>query len=217
MNELLQQLAEPFPKEVESVIKKGNARLTYIPVNEVINRLNVVLGVENWSYEIVSCARDTTDADWIVAHVRLTAIINGAVIHRDGYGGVKIKYMKSGSVLDLGDEFKGASSDALKKAAMSLGVSAYLARSDAALEIEAAEAAVEATDPQVKAAWDNFLSLAKGMDEDTKNGVASFWVEYSGDRPKPTLETASVKDLIALSEEIIRLSFGADKVEEASA
>jgi len=51
---LFEQLSEPFDPAVERQLKKGGASLTYIPVSEVITRLNRVLGVDMWSYEIVS-------------------------------------------------------------------------------------------------------------------------------------------------------------------
>jgi hypothetical protein len=126
----LRELAAYFPKESESKLKKGGASLTYIPVGEVIARANEVLGF-GWSFEVV----DThLDGDWITAHVRLRVSGTSEEGHysstRDGFGGQKIKYTKAGSIVDLGDEFKGAVSDALKKAFQSFGVALYLARDE---------------------------------------------------------------------------------------
>ena len=121
----LEALSAPFPKEVERSLDKGGVTLTYIPVSEVITRLNEVLGVFGWSYTIVKCDRDILDPDFIVAHVRLEV---GEIV-KDGVGGQKIKRTRAGDILDLGDEYKGAVSDALKKAAQALGVGLYLARS----------------------------------------------------------------------------------------
>ena len=155
------------------------------------------------------CRRDPVASDWIIAHVALTAIIDGSVVHKDGFGGQEIKYMKNGNPVDLGNEFKGAVSDATKKAAQSLGVGIYLARSDEALELEAAEP----VDPKVEAAWDNFKSVADTLTEEQRVKLSEFWSEYSGGRPKPTAETASMVDVTALSDEAIRLSFNATVVE----
>ena len=126
----LQELAAYFPKESESKLKKGGASLTYIPVGEVIARANEVLGF-GWAFEVV----DThLDGEWITAHVRLHVSGTSEEGHysstRDGFGGQKIKYTKAGSIVDLGDEFKGAVSDALKKAFQSFGVALYLARDE---------------------------------------------------------------------------------------
>ena len=209
MSEVLKKLSEPFPKEVERTLKKGGTSLTYIPISEVVSRLNNVLGLDGWSLVVKECRRDPVASDWIIAHVALTAIIDGSVVHKDGFGGQEIKYMKNGNPVDLGNEFKGAVSDATKKAAQSLGVGIYLARSDEALELEAAEP----VDPKVEAAWDNFKSVADGLTEEQRVKLSEFWSEYSGGRPKPTAETASMVDVTALSDEAIRLSFNATVVE----
>jgi hypothetical protein len=127
-SELSTALSAPFPKEVERSLDKGGATLTYIPVSEVIVRLNDVFGPLGWSYTLVKCERDVLDPDFLVAHVSMTV----GDITRDGVGGQKIKRMKSGDIVDLGDEYKGAVSDALKKAAQSFGVGLYLARGHSA-------------------------------------------------------------------------------------
>jgi hypothetical protein len=127
-SELLTELSKPFPREVERQLDKGGVTLTYIPVSEVIARLNDVFGPLGWSYTQISCDRDALDPDFLVAHVRMTV----GDITRDGVGGQKIKRMKSGDIVDLGDEYKGAVSDALKKAAQSFGVGLYLARGHSA-------------------------------------------------------------------------------------
>lgn len=124
-NEFETQLYAPFPKEVERQLDKGGTTLTYIPVSEVIVRLNEAFGILGWSYTIVKCERDILDPDFLVAHVRMTVVDTT----RDGNGGQKIKRNKAGEIIDLGDEYKGAVSDALKKAAQSFGVGLYLARS----------------------------------------------------------------------------------------
>lgn len=142
---IFDSLSEPFAPGVEKQLKKGGTSLTYIPVSEVITRLNRVLGVDMWSYEIVSCDRDSLDPDWVVAHVRLKATFVPTDtspqldVTKDGVGGQKIKRTKSGDIVDLGDEMKGAVSDALKKAAQHLGVGLYLARSEESRNLEQEE------------------------------------------------------------------------------
>ena len=127
MNDDLLALALPFDKSVESSMVKGGTRLTYIPVSEVIHRLNEVLK-GSWGYTVVSYQRDPLDPDYVVAHVSMKVYMDGEPVIRDGFGGVKIKRNKAGEIVDLGDEYKGAVSDALKKAAQSFGVGLYLAR-----------------------------------------------------------------------------------------
>jgi len=122
--------------------------------------------------------------------------------------------MKNGDPVDLGDEMKGAVSDSLKKAAQALGVGLYLARSDESLQLEQEIAEEEAIDPAIKAAWEAFTSVVASLDGDQKAKLNEFWVEFSGDRPKPQQDTATVADLTALSEEAIRLSFNAEYVDD---
>lgn len=215
VSDLQASLNEPFPPEVERELKKSGTYLTYIPVSEVINRLNKVLGFNNWSYEIIKCERDSQDADFVLAHVRLTATVEGSYlpVTRDGFGGQKIKRTKSGEIVDLGDEFKGAVSDALKKAAQSLGVGLYLARTEEAMEhdsqpVVAQPARVE--DPALEALWTSFVSVSKSLDADAKALLNEFWVDYSGGRPKPTRDTAEVKDVEELLAEATRLYLDAE-------
>ena len=129
-DKIMQALAAPFPREVEKTLVKSGVSLTYIPVSEIITRLNEVLGIDLWSLNIIRCERDVIDPDYIVAHARLTwhPSHDLPMVIRDGIGGQKIKRSKTGEIIDLGDEMKGAVSDALKKAAQSMGIGLYLAR-----------------------------------------------------------------------------------------
>ncbi len=209
------ELSEPFPPEVQRQLKKGGTYLTYIPVSEVITRLNKVLGFDAWSYEIIKCERDSLDPDFIVAHVRMS-IYPGTdkfvSVTKDGFGGQKIKRTKQGDIVDLGDEFKGAVSDALKKAAQAIGVGLYLARTEEAMEATEAPAPVvqKLVDPQIEEMWTSFTSLVGGFGADGKAQLNKFWTEHAGGRPKPTLATATTDDLEALIGECVRISFNGE-------
>lgn len=207
MSNLYEALTNPFPPEAERILRKGGAALTYIPVSEVITRLNKVLGVDRWSFDIISCKRDELDPDYIVAHVRLTWYTGNpetwTSVDRDGYGGQKIKRTKSGEIVDLGDEMKGAVSDALKKAAQTLGVGLYLARSEEAMYAEM-ESEME-SEPQVVAPaasqsdelvklWDAFTSFTKNFSSDQKAKLREIWNEYSDGAPIPKLNSVSIED-----------------------
>jgi len=212
MATLYSNLYEPFPPEVERQVKKSGTALTYIPISEVITRLNKVLGVDGWSFHINSCRRDEHDPEFVTAHVTLSATIEGTNVSRDGIGGQKIKRTKQGDIVDLGDEFKGAVSDALKKAAQTLGIGLYLARSDEAIEMdieEEAQKAAASINPEIAKLWDNFVNLSKTLSAEKKSQLNDFWVTHSGGKPKPTKTSASVGDLEALIAECVRLSFDA--------
>lgn len=149
-----EQLAAPFPREVEKTLQKGSARLTYVPVSEIITRLNDVFGVGYWGYRINSCARDAVDSDFVIAHVTLfiysQSISDTAQI--DGVGGQKINRTRTGEIIALGDDMKGAVSDALKKAAQALGVGLYLARSEEPRRDQPAQAFSSAPDQVITSA-----------------------------------------------------------------
>lgn len=184
---ILAQLSEPFPVEVERQLKKGGASLTYIPVSEVITRLNKVLGVDMWSYRIIDCKRDALDPDFIVAHVELTATFVPTesappiTVHRSGIGGQKIKRTKSGDIVDLGDEMKGAVSDALKKAAQHLGVGLYLARSEEALYLEQAEETADSPIPVEH--FEKLRSILNALPVDDIERAKDHWITISNERP----------------------------------
>lgn len=122
-------LAAEFPAEV---LDENNG-FTYIPVEYVIDRLNKVFNY-NWDCvptEITLGEKETRTNkkgnQFTVLPVYATVLLTvrsstGAVITRVGSGGNVTGYGKS-----EGDGHKGAVSDALKKAAQSLGVGLYIA------------------------------------------------------------------------------------------
>lgn len=112
-------LTAPFKHTQQ--LKKGNATLTYVPASEVIDRLNACLGVSQWSF---ACETAHADESYVVVKGRLT-VPGGATYEQ--YGGQVVNKKKDGNPLDLGDDFKGAASDALKKCAQMIGVGLYLA------------------------------------------------------------------------------------------
>ena len=219
------ELAEPFPPEMERELRKGGTTLIYIPVSEVINRLNRVFGVRGWSSEIIRCERDALDPDFIVAHVRLSIHSHNDYlmsIQKDGFGGQKIKRTKQGDIVDLGDEFKGAVSDALKKAAQQFGIGLYLARSDEALSLEierdhASHSSAPTVDPKIASLWEKFRELSKGFDAEQKEQLGQFWSEFADGQPKPTRETVTMQGVMALIEQATKILFpGSDYTYDAS-
>lgn len=215
-NEMMNELYAQFPQEMERVRMVGGVELAYLPISEVINRLNRVLGVDGWSFTIVSVGRDTIEPDEVIAHVCLTAEINGKTVVKHGLGGQSIKKAKStGKPIDVGNDFKGAVSDALKKAAQQLGIGLYLARTADALEAEdamlsgPAEAPVQAVSSEVDEAWSRFMDMAKGLNPEQRSSLNEFWSSYSGGKPKPTKASASIDDINALIEQVVKIQFSA--------
>lgn len=208
--DIMSELNDPFPQEVERILRKGGTELIYIPVSEVINRLNRVLGVDGWSSEVISCQRDLGDPDFIVAHVRITAHFLGGVV-KDGVGGQKIKRTKQGDIVDLGDEFKGAVSDALKKAAQQFGVGLYLARSEDALSLEARQDSIEEMSPEaqkIALLYKNFVGLREQLDENGIEAIRSYWKSVSGGKPVPKPTEFTEEELNGLIAEATRIILG---------
>lgn len=210
-SKLFVELNEPFPQEMERTLVKGGTRLTYLPVSEVITRLNRVFGPTGWSSEIIKCERDSLDPDFIVAHVRLRidtpapGFLWGVGTVKDGFGGQKVKRTKAGEIVDLGDEFKGAVSDALKKAAQQLGIGLYLARDPEAIEIDDARHAPEPQPNITAAMYENFMSLRNQLNEAQLNDLRSYWKSYSGGRPVPKPAEFTEQELEVLIVECTRL------------
>lgn len=216
-SELAKLLSEPFSAEMERVIVKSGVELVYLPIGEVINRLNKVLGVDGWSFEIISVRRDEIDCDEIIAHVSLTAFFDGVTVVKHGFGGQSVKRQKKDNrTLDLGNDFKGAVSDALKKAAQQLGVGLYLTRSADALEAEGVmDASVTSANPALDEKWENFVSVTKTLSPEQKESLNDFWAQYSNGRAKPTRSTANEEDIDVLVVEAMRLAFGAKPSEDS--
>ena len=207
---LYADLAEPFPPEMERSVTKSGTALTYIPVSEVITRLNRVFGTRGWSSEIIRCERDQIDPEFIVAHVRLTIESGGSFMStrvvKDGFGGQKIKRKKDGTIVDLGDEFKGAISDALKKAAQQLGIGLYLARDPDAIEVDEARHAEVQPNPVVEK-YEKFKEIRSTLNESQVQELRSYWASWSGGRPIPKPSEFTVRELEALTVEALRISF----------
>jgi hypothetical protein len=214
MSDIYNRLAEPFAPEMERTLNKGGTRLTYIPVSEVITRLNRVFGVGGWSSQIVSCKRDELDPDYIVASVTLSARVadsddvTGGWVSHDGIGGQKIKRTKNGDIVDLGDEMKGAVSDALKKAAQQFGIGLYLARDADAIEMEMAEYAEPEPLSEFDEQYERFMSLRKELDEEQVKKLRDWWEGYAGGRPVPKRSEMTIEELQDMTVQVVAIKMG---------
>ncbi|MGW8178111.1 MAG: Rad52/Rad22 family DNA repair protein, partial [bacterium] len=179
-------LQKEFPPEALRELNKGGATLTYVPVSEVISRLNKVLGTEGWNITESEAWRDSIDTDWVIAKVTLVALVDGVETTRIGWGGQKIKG-RNGPV-DLGDEFKGATSDALKKAAQALGVALDLARDEDMLAIEREEMAEKINYDQKRFIKNHIAELPDDEREEYKNWWKTALPGKVLDRGNVTLE-----------------------------
>jgi Rad52/22 family double-strand break repair protein len=117
-------LAAPFDKTFQREL--GGQTFTYVTKEQVYSRANEVLGFA-WDYDVQS-SQVNADADEAVVRVRAYVIdpATGTTMHREGFGSSKIKRKRAdGTILDLGNDFKAATSDAVKNALASFGIGLY--------------------------------------------------------------------------------------------
>lgn len=202
-----EELAKPYPN---NVIRKNPKNMDYVPVSEVIARLNHVLGPNNWDYAIVGeteYGEVQTETGvypkWMVAHVSVTArFCDGSVATRHGKGGQDVQFLKNNTgPVDIGDTAKGAVSDALKKASQAFGVALDLARTEEAMMAEVmAKLAGDPNEPKAnervcQQIADHVTSFAKDSAERTK--FVKWWNTLTGDGnigKKLTGGTVTVKE-----------------------
>jgi len=128
MDDSYARLAAPF--EVTFTDVRGGVELTYVSGEQVVRRLNEVLGVAGWSFRIVRHAIHT-EADEVWALGELIAEIDDKTVVRQQFGSQKLRRSRSsGAPLDIGFDLKGAATDAMKKCASLLGVGLYLSRKE---------------------------------------------------------------------------------------
>jgi len=125
-SEIYKRLAEPFANTFKDV--RGGVELEYITGEQVVSRLNEVLGPGGWSFNIKQQGiNPDADEAWVLGV--LTAQIEDGqnVVVREQFGSQKIKRSRTtNSPLDIGFDYKGAATDALKKCASWIGVGLYL-------------------------------------------------------------------------------------------
>lgn len=186
-----EKLAAEFPPETLKTLPKGGTKLTYVPVAEVVARLNDVLGVGNWSYHIMNQWTEDYSKQipvrnngkptgeytqkperWCIYHVRINAKVDGVVCERDGVGG----YDLNANGMDVADAHKSGLSEALKKAAQSLGVGLSLSRDEEAMAAAALLVTDMASEEDVRA----FIESMKEMPDDVKSVVREEAVNTEG-------------------------------------
>jgi hypothetical protein len=128
-DEIYSKLAAPFDSTFRDT--RGGVELEYITGEQAVSRLNEVLGVGGWSSRVLEHGfNEEADEIWVLAE--LHAVVDGMPLVRQQFGSQKVKRSRSsGAPLDIGFDFKGATTDALKKCASLIGVGLYLSRKEA--------------------------------------------------------------------------------------
>jgi hypothetical protein len=104
-------------------LSKGGADLTYITAEQVVTRLNEVLGSEAWSFRILDRGL-VGDDHWVLGQLTVH-LPGGRDVVREQYGEAT-----TNRGMPIGDALKSAASSALKKCASLIGVGLYLSRKE---------------------------------------------------------------------------------------
>jgi hypothetical protein len=111
--ELFAALAAPFENAEVKTRAQAGRRFNYVTARTVMNRLDAVLGPENWRDEY----RPAGDSSYVC---RLTIVLpDGTAVAKEDAGG-------AAGMADSGDDDKSMFSDALKRTASKWGVGRYL-------------------------------------------------------------------------------------------
>jgi len=126
-DQVYQQLTAPFDRTYE---RNG---FTYVTMEQVTSRLNDALGVGGWSFLIKEHGYSSqSDSYWALG--RLEAIIDGVTVVREQFGAQALNRFRTndgkGKIVDVGNDMKGAATDAFKKCAAAIGVGLYLSAKD---------------------------------------------------------------------------------------
>jgi hypothetical protein len=152
-NWVLSRLAEPFdPEDVKWLPAFGSGNtgaLAYVDARTVTNRLNEIVGADNWHDDYIESTivhtevRDVTDVDSLPDdRVNRTKYKTTPKFERDKsflyndirYGGIRCHLTVLGvtksdvGVPSFAEQLKGAYSDALKRAAVKFGIGEYFYR-----------------------------------------------------------------------------------------
>lgn len=133
-DDLYARLAEQFPTEAHKTLDRAGGQ-TYVAWNLVADRMNTVLGFQNWSFRIVREGFTDIEA-WALGE--LTVTLDGTVTVRQQYGVSPLCVGAKQTPVD--DLMKKVGTDALKKCAQALGVALYLADAEERREVQAAMA-----------------------------------------------------------------------------
>jgi hypothetical protein len=160
-----EQIYTSLAREFEHTFSdtRGGVNLTYITGEQATTRLNEVLGYDGWSFEIIS-SEVVEDEVLVLGELtvwsRGESDSNALSVSRQQYGSQKIKRKRdSGTILDIGFDYKGAATDALKKCASLVGVGLYLSRKEEQPPTRGASAGLAAQAPRQ---WDTDGNIVGG-------------------------------------------------------
>lgn len=119
--ELFEALSAPFPQGELKTLNKGGRSLTYIQAHTVMERLDAVLGPENWWTELIPTGT-AHGTSWLC---KLTIRLpDGSLLTKQDVG--SNAGMTVNGQPDTENDDKSGASDAIKRAAVHFGIARYL-------------------------------------------------------------------------------------------
>ncbi len=118
-----EQLAARFHASAHKTKTIGGRDLTYVDGEMVISRLNEVLGLAGWAFEVGQIQVLEKEV-WATG--TLTVYTRDGAVVRQQAGGQIINRTRAGEIIELSNDIKGAVTDCLKKCATLVGVGLYL-------------------------------------------------------------------------------------------
>ena len=147
---LYARLAAPFDTVFQDV--RGGVHLTYVTGEQVVTRLNEVLGFTGWTFDVLEHGINAeADEVWVkgeliiyshLAQPLLLTLVPESdrprmiLVRRQQFGSQKLKRSRStGAPMDIGFDLKGAGTDCLKKCASLIGVGLYLSKKEGGVQV----------------------------------------------------------------------------------
>ena len=161
------------PAEVKQRKGRGGRTFDYIEIGYVIEQLNKVFGFD-WDFEVVH-GEYMEMADEVVVEGRLTVRAKWNSVTKAQFGGAIVKRFgkgpQEGQPMSIADDFKAATSDALKKCASLLGVGLDVYRGNGAKPEKKRAPAKKARPPAKKARLPEPPSIAPAKEVDEQEGI----------------------------------------------
>jgi hypothetical protein len=162
-NQLALLMKRTPDKFVRSRPAKGGGTWTYVSGGYIRKVLNLMFGWD-WDFEVLS---EIVQANQVIVKGKLTCRVNGKAIVKTQFGCKEIMYKRgTQDPLNLGNDYKAAATDALKKCAADIGIASDIYGKDEFREIAVnTESAEETHNSKEKQRVEKHILQANTEDE----------------------------------------------------
>ena len=141
-NQLALLMKRTPDKFVRNRPAKGGGTWTYVSGGYIRKVLNLMFGWD-WDFEVLS---EVVQANQVIVKGKLTCRVNGRAIVKTQFGCKEIMYKRgTQDPLNLGNDYKAAATDALKKCAADIGIASDIYGKDEFREISVNTESAEET------------------------------------------------------------------------